>query len=251
MSRRTRHLTAVLAVAMALSLLSSAAAPSAQAAAHPRSSTRWRACSIRLDGIRTALHRTQRTVTIVNQTSRTYARVSFWVRTPSPCSLSRIFLTRSARIGYGGTVAFNRRRQGTGTTPLGTFSMTQAFGIGPAPRTLVPYHRVRSGDYWVDDNRSRFYNTLRNRSQGGFRYRLPKADLNSSEYLPHYGRQYRYAVVINFNRWPQPRVHYRGSGIFLHVSSRGATAGCVAITAAQLRTVLAYLKSGDRITIAR
>ena len=57
--------------------------------------------------------------------------------------------------------------------------------------------------------------------------------------------------MINFNRAPDKRVSYRGTGIFLHVRGSGATGGCVGVTAAQMRTVLAYLKSGDRITIAR
>ncbi|HYP43586.1 MAG TPA: L,D-transpeptidase family protein [Propionibacteriaceae bacterium] len=251
MSRSFPRMLAIVAVAVC-ALLGPAAVATAEAAPqHPRSSARWRACTTHLDGVRTWIARTQRSVTIVNQTSRSHARVSFWVRTHSRCSLSRLFLTRSGRIGYGGTVAATKRRQGSGTTPLGTFTMTEAFGNGPAPKVWLPYHRVRTGDYWVGDNASRYYNSLRNKKSGGFRYWLPSSRANSSEYLPSYGRQYRYSVVINFNRAPQSRVRYRGTGIFLHVKGRGATAGCVAVTAAQMRTVLAHLKPGDRITIAR
>jgi L,D-peptidoglycan transpeptidase YkuD (ErfK/YbiS/YcfS/YnhG family) len=57
--------------------------------------------------------------------------------------------------------------------------------------------------------------------------------------------------VINFNRAPDYQRHYRGSGIFLHVKGSGATGGCVAITASQMRTVMAYLHVGDKITIGR
>ena len=240
----------VTAVATALALLAPASVVSAEAAtALPQASSRWRACTKSLDGIRTNIAKAQRTVTIVNQTSKTRARVSVWVRTNSSCSLSRLFLTRAARIGYGGTVDGTKRKQGSGTTPLGTYTMTEAFGNGPAPALWLPYHRVKRGDYWVGDNRSRYYNSLRNKSQGGFRHGLRGA--NSSEYLPDYGRQYRYSVVIDFNRAPDYRKAYRGSGIFLHVRGAGATAGCVAVTAGQMRTVLAHLKPGDRITIAR
>jgi L,D-peptidoglycan transpeptidase YkuD (ErfK/YbiS/YcfS/YnhG family) len=35
------------------------------------------------------------------------------------------------------------------------------------------------------------------------------------------------------------------------VKGSGATAGCVGITAGQMRTVMAYLHSGDKIRIAR
>ncbi len=121
----------------------------------------------------------------------------------------------------------NTRKQGTGTTPRGTFTMTQAFGNAAEPGMWLPYHRVKSGDYWVEDNASRYYNTLRNKSQGGFRYWLPTANDDSSEYLPHYTTQYKYAVVINFNRAPDYHKAHRGAGIFLHVKGSGATAGCV------------------------
>lgn len=245
-----RRVVAAVAAATLLALITPAAVVTAEAAT-PRSSTRWRACEKRLDGVKTSITRTQRTVTIVNQTSRSRARVSFWVRTHSRCSLQRLFLTRTGRLGYNGTVAGHKRRQGSGTTPRGTYTMTEAFGNGPAPAHWVPYHRVRRGDYWVGDNASRYYNSRRHRSQGGFRYWLPSSRANSSEHLPSYGKQYRYVVVINFNRAPSTRVRYRGTGIFLHVLGSGATAGCVSVTAAQMRTVLAYLKPGDRITIAR
>jgi L,D-peptidoglycan transpeptidase YkuD (ErfK/YbiS/YcfS/YnhG family) len=242
----------VTAVVTALALLAPASVVPAEAAtALPQASSRWRACTKSLDGVRTSIAKAQRTVTIVNQTSKTRARVSFWVRTNSTCTLSRLFLTRAARLGYGGTVDGTRRKQGSGTTPLGTYTMTEAFGNGPAPAHYLPYHRVKRGDYWVGDNRSRYYNSRRNESQGGFRHGLSSASANGSEYLPDYGRQYRYSVVINFNRAPDYRKAYRGTGIFLHVRGSGATGGCVAVTAGQMRTVLAYLKPGDRITIAR
>ena len=92
------------------------------------------------------------------------------------------------------------RKQGTGTTPLGTYTMTETFGNGAAPSTSMPYHRVVSGDYWVQDRKSAYYNTLRNKASGGFRWSLPSSSKDSSEKLSAYPKQYRYAVVINFNR---------------------------------------------------
>jgi L,D-peptidoglycan transpeptidase YkuD (ErfK/YbiS/YcfS/YnhG family) len=244
------RLLGVLVGSLAL-LLAGPSLMTAQGATYPQSSPLWRACTKKLDGITTSIARSQRTVTIVNQTSKTYARVSFWIRTNSACTLSRKFLTTTGRIGYGGTVDGDDRKQGTGTTPLGTYTMTSAFGNGPAPDTWLPYHRVRSGDYWVGDNQSSYYNTLRNKAKGGFRWWLPQSSVDSSEKLSSYGSQYRYVVVINFNRAPDYQRHYRGSGIFLHVKGSGATAGCVAITATQMRTVMAYMHVGDKITIAR
>lgn len=246
-----RALTGVIALGVVLLLSVQLVAPAQAATTHPRSSSAWRTCTKTFDGVKVTVLKGQRTATVVNQTSKTRARVSFWVRTNTKCSFTRKLLTTTARIGYGGTVPGSTRKQGSGTTPLGTYTMTQTFGNGSKPSTAMPYHRVAKGDYWVGDNRSRYYNSLRNKAKGGFRWSLPSSSVNGSENLRAYGKQYRYAVVINFNRAPQATKRYRGSGIFLHVKGSGATAGCVAITSGQMKTVMRYLESGDRITIAR
>ncbi len=103
----------------------------------------------------------------------------------------------------------------------------------------------------MGDNTSRYYNTLRNSSRGGFRWWLPQSNRNASENLRAYGAQYRYVAVINFNRPPDGQQAYRGFAIFLHVKSRSATAGCIGITAGQMEQVLRYLRPGDKITIRR
>ena len=164
----TRLVRLLLALLLGLGL-TLGAWPAAAAETFPRTSSRWQTCVKKLDGITTKIHRSQRTVIIVNQTSRTYARVSFWVRRDAACSLTRKFLTRSARIGRNGTVEGTERKQGSMTTPRGTYTITETFGNGPAPYTSMPYHETRKGDYWVGDNSSRYYNTMRNSADGGFR----------------------------------------------------------------------------------
>ena len=240
----------VLALLISAALLPLGAIPAEAQTPFPRTSTSWRTCVRTLDGITTKIGRSQRTVIIVNQTSRTYARVSFWVRRVGPCSLSRKFLTTHARIGRNGTVEGTERRQGSGTTPRGTYTITKTFGNGPAPYTSMPYHQVRKGDYWVGDNQSRHYNTLRNSADGGFRWWL-RSGRNQSENLRAFGAQYRYVAVINFNRAPDTQRAYRGFGIFLHVENGEGTAGCIGISRAQMRQVLRYLRPGDKITIRR
>ena len=64
----------------------------------------------------------------------------------------------------------------------------------------LAHRKIRSGDYWVQDNRSDFYNRARNRSQGGFRWRLPASDPNSSERLGDYPKQYEFSIVT-FSEW--------------------------------------------------
>ena len=200
----------------------------------PRASDR----TIELGGVTVHLRRGTRQVVTVNATQGWHARVGFWRRTDA-AGWRRVFGTRDGRTGYGGLVPGPQREQGTGTTPLGSYRMTESFGLAARPAgTRLPFHRVRAGDYWVQDNRSRYYNQLRNRLQGGFRWRL--SGYNSSERLRDYPGQYRWSVVIDFNR-PRP-VRHRGSGIFLHVNGDGATAGCVSTPRPFIRQTLQRLR---------
>src|SRR5918992_694680 len=235
----------VLALLVSAALLMLGSTPAEASTPFPRTSASWRACVRTLDGVTTKINRSQRTVLIVNQTSLTYARVSFWVRRVGPCSLTRKFLNTHARIGRNGTVAGAERKQGSGTTPRGTYTITETFGNGPAPYTSMPYHRVRKGDYWVGDNQSRHYNHLRNSADGGFRWWL-RSGRNESENLRAFGAQYRYVTVINFNRAPDRRVPYRGFAIFLHVKNGRPTAGRIGLSAAQMRLVLRCPQTGGK-----
>jgi L,D-peptidoglycan transpeptidase YkuD (ErfK/YbiS/YcfS/YnhG family) len=245
--------TAVTALVGAGLVLATAGVPTAAAADISASSSRygkgWKTCSPTLNGVRTTVGAKQRTVVIVNQKSKTYANTGFYVRVNGKaCTFKRMFLGTQSRLGYGGTVAGSKRKQGTGTTPRGTYTITSAFGLKPDPGSWVSYHRVKSGDYWVEDNNSKYYNTLRNKKAGGFRWWLSVSNKNGSERLTDYPGQYDYALVINYNR-PPNAVRYRGAGIFLHVKGSGATAGCVSISRTNMRIVLAYLRSGDKIVI--
>ena len=157
-------------------------------------------------------------------TSGTNARVTLWRKKDG--RWVNIVRTTSGRTGYGGLVAGADRRQGTGTTPLGTYRLLSTFGTHSRGANWGLSHRtIRAGDFWVQDNRSAYYNRYRNKGQGGFRWRLPASDPNSSERLSDYPKQYEFSIVTGFNYGPQ--VRHRGAGIFLHVNGKGATAGCV------------------------
>ena len=241
MSLRRCSLPALLGT---LLLLTSGAASPGSPATSSVATPAWSPCTLTLDSIKTPITATQHTVTVVRQTSKTHARLSFYRRAEGGCVFHREFRTRIARLGYAGTVEGTERKQGTGTTPRGTYTMTEAFGNGSTPTTALPFHEVRRGDYWVQDNDSDYYNFLRNKADGGFRTK-------SSENLRSFGKQYRYVVVINFNRAPDFQQRHRGSGIFLHVKGSDATAGCIAATKHQLQVVLRWLQPGDTITIGR
>ncbi len=203
---------------------------------------------MRLDGVTVRLRAGTRQVVTVNRTRSYRARVTYWVLRDGGWTVKR--QTTNGRIGYGGLVAASKRRQATGTTPLGTFAMTEAFGIRSRPSgTALPYRKVRAGDYWVQDNRSAYYNTLRNKAAGGFRWWLPSSRLNASERLRDYRTQYVWSIVIDFNR-PPNAVRYRGSGIFFHANGKGATAGCVSVPPRFVRFVMKRLRANRAPVIA-
>lgn len=191
-----------------------------------------------LDGVTvTGAGQIQQVIT-VNRTIGTRARITFWRRTAH--GWVDVARSSDARIGYGGLVVATERRQGSGTTPLGTYGLLSTFGTGVRRAGwTMPYRRIRSRDYWVEDNRSASYNRYRNRNLGGFRWWLDPLRVNGSERLADYPGQYRMSVVTSFN-YDDP-VHYRGAGIFLHVNGPGATAGCVSAPRWFLAQVMARL----------
>jgi L,D-peptidoglycan transpeptidase YkuD (ErfK/YbiS/YcfS/YnhG family) len=202
---------------------------------------------VRLDGVRVGLPAGSRQVVTVNHTVHSRARVTLWQRDAAGWRI--VARTKAGRTGYGGLVAARLRKQATGTTPLGTFGLLSAFGTHPRDaRWDLGYRPIRAGDYWVEDNASTYYNRYRNKSEGGFRWWLPKSDDNSSERLRDFATQYEYAIVTGFN-YANP-VRHRGAGIFLHVNGRGATAGCVSAPRWFLQRTMATLDPDLRPVIA-
>ena len=178
---------------------------------------------VTLGGVRVALHEHTRQVVTVNHTRGYHARIGYWVERDG--RWTRLYAGRDGRIGYGGLVAPKQRHQGTGTTPSGTVKLISAFGRHVRDSSWdLSYRRIRKGDYWVEDNGSRYYNRYRNKAQGGFRWWLPASRENSSERLRDFPVQYEFSIVTSYNH---AQVRHRGAGIFLHVNGDGATAGCV------------------------
>jgi L,D-peptidoglycan transpeptidase YkuD (ErfK/YbiS/YcfS/YnhG family) len=188
-----------------------------------------------LGGVRVGVREHTRQVVTVNHTRSYHARIGFWILRDG--RWTRVYDVRDGRVGYGGLVAPKQRLQGTGTTPTGTVRLISSFGRHPRPGSWdLPYRRIRRGDYWVEDNRSAYYNRYRNRSRGGFRWWIPSSEENSSERLLAFPVQYEYSVVTSYNYDAQ--VRHRGAGIFLHVNGTGATAGCVSAPRAFLRRMM-------------
>ena len=93
----------------------------------------------------------------------------------------------------------------------------------------------------MDDRESPFYNefvTISGREK----------PWRSAEHLIEETTAYRYVLNICCN---SGRIPGKGSAVFLHCSTDGATAGCVSVPEDVMRVLLRKLGQGSRIFIAK
>ncbi|WP_134654203.1 L,D-transpeptidase family protein [Streptomyces sp. H23] len=172
-----------------------------------------------------------------------YATVTAWAK--GSAGWKARFSTASGRVGSNGVTNGATRRQGTWTTPTGTYTITEGFGV-EASGTSMPYHVVTDDDWWVEDPESKFYNSMH--SAQGADFPLTESGDRGSEHLVDYPTQYAEALAINFNRWPA--TPGRGAGIFLHVNGSGATAGCVSVPRATMDRFMNWIEPSAHPRIA-
>jgi len=162
-----------------------------------------------------------------------------------------------ARVGGNGFSPAASRRQGTSTTPAGTFAIPWAFGTRADPGTELPYRKVDGNDWWPYDPRDpSTYNVWQPRRMGAAAWRTSWA-----EDLSSFGRQYRHAAVIDYNLptgvhtaggqqvADVPADTRRGGGIFLHIDRPGSTSGCVSVVQADMVRILRWLDPDKRPVI--
>lgn len=155
-----------------------------------------------------------------------------------------------AFVGARGIVPGPDRRQGTNTTPDGTYAITSAFGRKSNPGTTLPYVRVDEDDAWTYNPRvPSTYNVFQTASVGWNSYG------SYVERLQRMGRQYDYVAVLDYNlpdgvittdargirHTSDPANTRAGGGIFLHVSKGEPTAGCISINERAMRRVMDWL----------
>lgn len=180
---------------------------------------------------------------ITVKSNGSYATVTAWAKGSS--GWKAVLSDGAGRVGSNGVVDGATRKQGTYTTPTGTYTITEGFGV-EAGGTSMPYTRVNSSHWWVEDPESKYYNSMH--SAEGADFPLTEAGDRGSEHLVNYPTQYAKALVINFNRWPA--TPGRGAGIFLHVNGQGATAGCVSVPRATMDRIMAWIQPGAHPRIA-
>ncbi|MGH3417247.1 MAG: L,D-transpeptidase family protein [Actinocrinis sp.] len=148
-----------------------------------------------------------------------------------------------AHVGADGLT--NSMSEFISATPMGSFSLTQAFGRLSNPGTPLPYFRTTPADWWISQA-GPVYNTHQRCTSGsdgnGCGYKAP------SEHLYYETPYYNYAVVIDYNtRNAGPVVQNGGSAVFLHVypPGTGATAGCVSIPQQNLVPIMQWLNPSE------
>lgn len=119
--------------------------------------------------------------------------------------------------------------EGAYATPIGLYSVGEAFYIYDAPQTGLDMFQVTPDTYWVDDPDSKYYNQ---RVEG-----TADQDWSSAEHMIDYSPAYDYGFVINYNTAAE---YNKGSAIFFHMSS-GPTAGCVGTSQGMVLKYLAAL----------
>jgi L,D-peptidoglycan transpeptidase YkuD (ErfK/YbiS/YcfS/YnhG family) len=181
-------------------------------------------------------------ITVEAATTRmTYASARIWRRVAGPCWVPAGG-PYAARVGSNGLRV--NRREGDGTTPIGTFPISSTmYGNAPNPGVRFRYVRLRCGDWWVEDPRSPAYNTFQ-RLGCGVRppFRVTTPDMSKDR------RAYAHLAVVEFNM--HPVVPGRGSGIFLHAQTGSSTNGCVSLRLADLGHVLRWLSPAAAPQIA-
>ncbi len=139
--------------------------------------------------------------------------------------------------GYVGRNGIDKVREGDGKTPTGTFSLTHAFGIQDDPGAKLPYVKVNSYLYWCADQSH--YNQLIDIRQ------YPHSC--SGEHLINYVPHYYYGMFLDFNK---ENVYQKGAAIFLHCTgSNPYTAGCVAVSQADMIKIIQHAEEGAKICI--
>jgi len=171
---------------------------------------------------------TQVVTVVASSAAATVATLTAWQW--GPTGWSRALGPVSARVGSAGIGAASEY---VSRTPAGTHGLTEAFGRAANPGTALPYRAVDGNDWWVSDVDSPRYNQYARCAPGTCDF-----DERRSENLYRAGAVYDHAVVIDYNR---AGLRGAGSAFFLHVTNGQATAGCVAVDAAQLQALMRWL----------
>ncbi|WP_421693130.1 L,D-transpeptidase family protein [Aestuariivirga sp.] len=133
------------------------------------------------------------------------------------------------------------KREGDGASPRGTWGFRRLFyraDRGFPPRSGLAPLVMRRHDGWCETVGDRNYNRL---------VRIPYA--TSHETMQR--QDHLYDIVVELSHNERPRVQGNGSAVFFHLRQPdgGPTAGCIAVSLKDMRTILKWIGPRTRIQI--
>ncbi|WP_215732677.1 L,D-transpeptidase family protein [Lentzea atacamensis] len=166
------------------------------------------------------------------------ATLSTWQRSGS--DWAQVLGGVAAKVGSPGISS--SYGESSSATPAGVFAITGAFGRQADPGAGVSYFWIDDSDWWVSDVNSSAYNTHQRCARGTCPF-----NESTSENLASHGAVYDYALVMGVNA---QRVPGAGSAFFVHVTNGAPTAGCVAISAGTLASIVRWVRPGAVIALS-
>lgn len=133
------------------------------------------------------------------------------------------------------------KREGDGATPMGIWQLRRIFyradRVVP-PRTWRASRPLRPDDGWCETPGDRNYNRL---------VRMPYAA--SHETMQRDDDLYDIVVELSHNQ--RPRVQGHGSAVFFHLRrpDGGPTAGCIAVSLRDMKTILALCGRNTKLVV--
>ena len=231
--------------ATALPAPTGAARPSGTAVQSPSAAQQPAAVRGRALPLHFRTHHARRVLTVVaGSKSSTTATLRAWRKARGG---GWIQVGHAVRAYIGSQGMTRHTSESKSATPIGSFTLTHAFGHNTNPGTRLPYLKTRPSDWWISEP-GRLYNTHQR-----CRSNCPFTQGSPNEHLFYETPYYNYAVVIDYNTRNSPTGvrQGKGSAFFLHVSVGEPTAGCVAIPRRRLVHIMRWLKprSHPRILI--
>ena len=136
-----------------------------------------------------------------------------------------------------------KQSEGDTKTPLGTWTVGEAYGINDDAGSIIKYTKVTEDMYWcATGSNEQNYNRLIYKSAN------PDADYSEDEHLIDYPVVYNYLLDLGYNA---PGAPYAGNAIFLHCwrGEDSPTGGCVGISEESMIKVLQTITPGTSVTI--
>jgi L,D-peptidoglycan transpeptidase YkuD (ErfK/YbiS/YcfS/YnhG family) len=168
--------------------------------------------------------------------SATTAQLREWTKVPG--GWQPVSANIPANLGTAGLTT--HPSETVSATPIGSFTLTQAFGRDTNPGTALPYLHTTPDDWWISQP-GPLYNTHQ-RCASNCAFTTSASGPN--EHLYYETPYYNYAVVIDYNTGPRITPG-AGSAFFLHVTVGAPTQGCVAIPVDALLPLMRWLNPAD------